>query len=114
MERNIPILYYHFIKSPSANTRIKGLFTNTSHFEWQLKRLIKAGFNFITFEDFNERNLKINADLYYRIRIPEPNLTKQELYLKYINSVKLPPFINSITMNIVLMTLCILFYRYFT
>lgn len=51
MERNIPILYYHFIKSPSANTRIKGLFTNTSHFEWQLKRLIKAGFNFITFED---------------------------------------------------------------
>lgn len=33
-----------------------------------------------------KRNLKINADLYYRIRIPEPNLTKQELYLKYIYS----------------------------
>jgi len=51
MDRNIPILYYHFVKSPTANTRIKGLYTNAIHFEWQIKQLIKKGFTFITFED---------------------------------------------------------------
>ena len=51
MDKNIPILYYHFVKSPNANTRIKGLYTNAVHFEWQIKQLIKKGFTFITFED---------------------------------------------------------------
>ncbi len=51
MEQNFPILYYHFIKSLASTTRIKGLYTSPSHFEWQLKRLIKKGFTFITFED---------------------------------------------------------------
>jgi peptidoglycan/xylan/chitin deacetylase (PgdA/CDA1 family) len=69
MEKNIPILYYHFIKNPNKKTRIKGLFTNKTHFEWQLKRLIKSGFTFITFEDIvtkrydpNKRNLILTYD----------------------------------------------------
>lgn len=33
-----------------------------------------------------KRNLIRNKDLFYRIRIPESSLAKQELYLKYINS----------------------------
>jgi len=69
MDSNIPILYYHFIKNPGANTRIKGLFTNKTHFEWQIRQLIKRGFTFITFEDIalkqydiNERNIIITFD----------------------------------------------------
>jgi len=59
MEKNFPILYYHFIKSPDSKTRIKGLFTNEAHFEWQLKQLIKNGFNFITFEDIAKKRFDI-------------------------------------------------------
>ena len=69
MEKNIPILYYHFVKNPNKETRIKGLFTNKTHFEWQLKRLIKSGFTFITFEDIvlkkydlTKRNLILTFD----------------------------------------------------
>jgi peptidoglycan/xylan/chitin deacetylase (PgdA/CDA1 family) len=51
MGKNIPVLYYHFISHPSKTTRIKGLYTSARQFEWQIKRLIKAGFQFITFED---------------------------------------------------------------
>ena len=64
MDKNFPILYYHFIKAPGTKTRIKGLFTTTHHFEWQIKQLIKNGFTFITFEDiakkqYNENNLNL-------------------------------------------------------
>jgi peptidoglycan/xylan/chitin deacetylase (PgdA/CDA1 family) len=77
MDKNIPILYYHFVKNPNANTRIKGLYTNAVHFEWQIKQLIKKGFTFITFEDIlkkkydeNKRNVILTFDdgcesLYY-------------------------------------------------
>ncbi|MEI8084983.1 MAG: polysaccharide deacetylase family protein [Paludibacter sp.] len=60
MEQDIPILYYHFVKNPSVNTRIKGLYTNPVHFEWQVKRLIKCGFTFITFVDIVKDNYDIN------------------------------------------------------
>jgi peptidoglycan/xylan/chitin deacetylase (PgdA/CDA1 family) len=56
MEADIPILYYHFIKLPSANTRIKGLYTSVKHFEWQIKFLKSKGFAFITFEDVRNGN----------------------------------------------------------
>ena len=49
MEKNYPILYYHFIKAPGIHSQIKGLYTTPSHFEWQLKTLINKGFTFITF-----------------------------------------------------------------
>jgi len=69
MDKNIPILYYHFVKSPNANTRIKGLYTNVAHFDWQLKQLVKNGFTFITFEDIqkkkydeNKRNVILTFD----------------------------------------------------
>lgn len=69
MEKNFPILYYHFVKSPNPETRIKGLYTSVNHFEWQLKQLIKKGFTFITFEDIakkrydtNKRNLVLTFD----------------------------------------------------
>jgi len=77
MKTNIPILYYHFIKQPSATTRIKGLYTNINHFEWQIKQLIKSGYSFITFEDIalkrygeNKQNVMLTFDdgcesLYY-------------------------------------------------
>lgn len=60
MEKNFPILYYHFIKAPTPNTRIKGLFTNTNHFKWQIERLIKNGFVFITFEDIAKKRYNVN------------------------------------------------------
>lgn len=60
MDKDIPILYYHFVKNPSANTRIKGLYTNATHFDWQIKRLIKKGFTFITFEDIAQNNYNVN------------------------------------------------------
>lgn len=59
MEKNIPILYYHFVKNPRADTRIKGLYTNTNHFDWQIKQLIKSGFTFITFEDIAQNNYDV-------------------------------------------------------
>lgn len=59
METNIPILYYHFVKNPGKNARIKGLYTNTIHFEWQIKQLIKKGFTFITFEDIVKKKYDI-------------------------------------------------------
>jgi len=51
MKQNIPILYYHFVKSPGKGATIKGLYTSLFHFEWQIKQLAKKGYNFITFED---------------------------------------------------------------
>jgi Predicted xylanase/chitin deacetylase len=60
MEKNFPILYYHFIKAPEATTRIKGLYTTPNHFDWQLKRLIKKGFTFITFEDVANKRYDVN------------------------------------------------------
>ena len=60
MEKNIPILYYHFVKSPNTNTRIKGLYTNVNHFEWQIKQLKKNRFSFITFEDIAKNNYDVN------------------------------------------------------
>lgn len=45
---------------PSANTRIKGLYTNVKHFEWQIKILKIKGFSFITFEDVINKNYDIN------------------------------------------------------
>ncbi|MEI7503879.1 MAG: polysaccharide deacetylase family protein [Paludibacter sp.] len=60
MEKDIPILYYHFVKNPNATTRIKGLYTNAIHFEWQVKHLVKNGFTFITFEDIAKKNYDIN------------------------------------------------------
>jgi len=60
MVKNIPILYYHFVKNPSTSTRIKGLYTNSNHFEWQIKRLIKRGFKFITFEDIVKNNYDLD------------------------------------------------------
>ena len=51
MKQNIPILYYHFVKSPGKGATIKGLYTSVFHFEWQIKQLTKKGYNFITFED---------------------------------------------------------------
>ncbi|MDR3653131.1 MAG: polysaccharide deacetylase family protein [Paludibacter sp.] len=60
MEKNFPILYYHFIKAPSATTRIKGLYTTAKHFEWQLVQLIKKGFTFITFEDIALKRYDVN------------------------------------------------------
>jgi len=77
MVKNFPILYYHFVKSPRSKTRIKGLYTSVSHFDWQLNQLIKRGFTFITFEDIakkrydtNKKNLILTFDdgcesLYY-------------------------------------------------
>lgn len=69
MKQNIAILYYHFIKPPEKNTRIKGLYTTPKQFEWQLKQLIKNNFNFLTFEDIlkdqydaNKRNIVITFD----------------------------------------------------
>jgi peptidoglycan/xylan/chitin deacetylase (PgdA/CDA1 family) len=69
MEKNYPILYYHFIKAPGKDSQIKGLYTTPSHFEWQIKRLINKGFTFITFEDIankqydvNKRNLILTFD----------------------------------------------------
>lgn len=69
MEKDLSILYYHFIKAPSANTRIKGLYTTANHFDWQLRQLIKKGFNFVTFEDIvkgqydvTKRNLILTFD----------------------------------------------------
>jgi peptidoglycan/xylan/chitin deacetylase (PgdA/CDA1 family) len=69
MKKNFPILYYHFINSPSSNTRIKGLYTSKKHFDWQLNQLIKKGFTFITFEDIikerydmNDRNIILTFD----------------------------------------------------
>ena len=69
MEKNYPILYYHFIKAPGIHSQIKGLYTTPSHFEWQLKTLINKGFTFITFEDIvnkkydvNKRNLILTFD----------------------------------------------------
>jgi len=69
MEQNFPILYYHFINAPNSNTRIKGLYTTPKHFEWQLRLLIKKGFNFITFEDIansrydkSKRNIILTFD----------------------------------------------------
>jgi peptidoglycan/xylan/chitin deacetylase (PgdA/CDA1 family) len=60
MDKNIPILYYHFVKKPNANTRIKGLYTNAFHFEWQIKMLINRGFIFLTFEEIAKKNYDIN------------------------------------------------------
>jgi peptidoglycan/xylan/chitin deacetylase (PgdA/CDA1 family) len=54
------ILYYHFINTPGANTRIKGLYTTPKHFEWQIKTLIKNKFTFITFEDIVKNQYHVN------------------------------------------------------
>lgn len=69
MKTNIPILYYHFIKNPEKEDRIKGLNTTKKQFEWQIKKLIKYNFNFITFEDIimkrydaSKRNIIITFD----------------------------------------------------
>jgi len=69
MEKNIPILYYHFVKAPVSSTRIKGLYTSPKQFDWQIKQLIKKGFTFITFEtiakkqyDPTKRNIILTFD----------------------------------------------------
>lgn len=56
MTKNIPILYYHFVKQPPKDARIKGLFTNPFQFEWQIRKLVKNKFTFITFEDIAAGN----------------------------------------------------------
>ncbi len=64
MKFNLPILYYHFIKAPGADATIKGLYTNAHHFEWQISKLSKKGYHFLTFKDieignYDEKNKNI-------------------------------------------------------
>lgn len=55
MRLTIPVLYYHYIKKPTPDTRIKGLYTTASQLEWQIELLIRKGFNFITFRDIIDK-----------------------------------------------------------
>ena len=54
------LLMYHYIGHPPGNARIHGLFATPGQLEWQLRLLIKQGFNFTTFlETGNDRYLKL-------------------------------------------------------
>ena len=50
-ETNIPIFFYHLIGKPDKNSKNKGLYVTPEHFEWQINKLLKHGFEIITFED---------------------------------------------------------------
>jgi len=55
--RQLPILMYHKIGSPSKNTKIRGLYVTSKYFEKQIILLKKYGYSFITFDDLLSDNI---------------------------------------------------------
>ena len=56
LDRELIILNYHYIDTPSKDDRIKGLYVTPKQFDWQMRTLKAKGVQFLTFSDiFYER-----------------------------------------------------------
>lgn len=62
-ETYIPIFGYHHIEKPLKKSKNKGLYVAPEYFEWQIKKLIKHGFEIITFEDIVSNSFRKNNPL---------------------------------------------------
>src|SRR3970040_661818 len=62
-EKRIPIFCYHQIEKPIKNSKNKGLYVTPEHFEWQINKLLKHGFEIITFEDIINASFGKNKPL---------------------------------------------------
>jgi peptidoglycan/xylan/chitin deacetylase (PgdA/CDA1 family) len=62
-ETNITIFCYHQIDKPVRDSKNKGLFVAPEHFEWQIKKILKHGFEIVTFEDIVSTRFSKNKPL---------------------------------------------------
>jgi len=92
LQSELYILMYHQIAKPAKDAKVRGLFTTPSHFEWQLRILLKKKFNITTFQNIQKSELDISkknivltfddgSDCFYRNAYPILKKYKQNAVL---------------------------------
>ncbi len=61
--RTLPILMYHHIAKPSSSVKVRGLYVTPQQFDWQIRWLKQAGFEFINFRKLAEQAKSVSSQI---------------------------------------------------